>query len=1004
MIQATLKRWIAQSHSWKTFNEFKLPVENEANYTFLHRKDDFYISLFNDMIDLIEIEDFSKNKNELLSVAKGLEIYSLEETNSHFEGINKEINLLYASALYYLAGYTSSAYILANLVVLNESHGKFDHFLWQFLRKNLVEGNYYSDLLIEFLNNGNSNYINALYENIEYDLIESFKQEPNEFITLLIIKSLVKEFKYNNVWIDLNEHSNKNVDYQKIVLNGLRNVPQIWSFFPSQRAAIKKGVLTNNEFSYSLQMPTSAGKTAICELIIYNFLSENRGSRVLFLVPFRALAYELKNFLSKKLKFLDISVKSIYGGNTSNGADEYNIDEVDVLISTPEKIMALDGIIPNIYDDFSLVICDEGHLIDDLNRGLDYELLLTKLRFTKKEGENRKFVFLSAIIPNIEEINAWLGGNDNTVVTSDYKPTQVEYAFLKETRDNFYLHINPHLVEPDSYKLFKFIVKQEHQYLKVETRRVNTYKLKDNIKRKSVATALKAQVTGTVALFTTAKNGNSGVYGLAEETIFQINNLKFPNPIDYADSMTIDKLYEHFRLIFGNDFILTELCKKGVLFHHGDLPQDIREIIENSIRDSKIKLFICNSTLAEGVNLPIKTIVINSTKRYVDEDGEIKQKDILVRDLKNLIGRAGRAGKETKGTVIFINPKSYELFLQLIDNKTEEVTGTLYEFIKLLSDAIQKQSEKIGQRFILENRTIESFPEKYLKIIDSLDYSLVSLLSEEVEIDEFEPFIEKFVNNTFAFNNATDIQLKTLDNVFQLRGSILKEYIKKGEFIYLKRNHLSIRDYNSIINSIDLDNPIWESLVRPFDDVWVSYIIDVLMKFPSVRHSIEEFNEKNSRVVTTEKLVNIIIKWISGAWYDEIAKSCNLEVKAILSIQRGVIDSIIEPFANKVINTVSMFLTNESRQVSKEIKNWVKYLCHGLGNQLQLDLLEIGISDRDTIIKLDKTIKDLDFSYTEKIELMFYLKDEKDSIITNLSTELTTISLEKLVNDIETKL
>ncbi|QGM29319.1 DEAD/DEAH box helicase [Bacillus sp. N3536] len=1004
MIQVNLKKWITQSHSWKTFKEFQLPVENEANYTFLDRKDDFYISLFSTMMDLIEKKDFINNKSEILSVAKGLEIYSLKETKNHFDGINEEINLLYASALYYLAGYTSSAYILANLVSLNDSHNEFEIFLWEFLKKDLGEV-FYSELLNGYLNSGeNLRYLDTLMESIELEIVTALKNNPNDFITLLITKALIEEFIDNNVWTDLKENSNSIVDIRKIILNGLNNTPQIWSFFPSQRAAVKKGILTNNEISYSLQMPTSAGKTAICELIIYNFLNEYKSSRVLFLVPFRALAYELKNSLSEKLRNLNISVKSIYGGNTSNSSEEININDVDVLISTPEMIMALEGAIPNIYDEFSLVICDEGHLLDDINRGLDYELLLTKLRVSKKHGHFRKFVFLSAIIPNIEEINTWLGGNTSTVITSDYKPTQIDYAFLKENIDNFYLNVNPNLEEPDNYKLFKFLVKPEHQYINSETGRLNTYKLKNNIKRKSVATSLKATVTGTVALFTTTKKGKSGVYALAEETIHQINTLELPNPKDYANEIIINKLKEHFELVFGKSYILSDLCEKGVLFHHGDLPQDIREIIENAIRNSEIRMIICNNTLSEGVNLPIKTLVINSTHRTYMEGNKVIHKDMLVRELKNLIGRAGRAGKETKGTVIFVNPNSYDLFTQLIENNTEEVTGTLYEFIKTLAAVIEGQNEKIGNRFILDNETIEKFSEKYLKIIDSLDYSLVSLLTEEIEIDELELVINKFVSNTFAFYSTTEKQSETLENIFQLRGSILKDYIKTGEFIYLKRNNLSIRDYNRIFNLVDLNDDIWLKLESPVDEKWVTTIIDIITSFPSVSHSIEEFNKKNRNILNADILKNIIINWIKGTWYEDMAKYNSLEINDILSIQREVIDSLIEPYANKIINTVSMLLGDEIKQISLEAKNWVKYLAYGLSNRTQLDLVEIGLSDRSAIIKLDIFLKASNFHYTDKIKLIFFLKEKKHEIVSQLSTELTTVSLEKLITDIDTKL
>ena len=83
-------------------------------------------------------------------------------------------------------------------------------------------------------------------------------------------------------------------------------------------------------------------------------------------------------------------------------------ETADVLIITPEKFAALGQNLPDLENSFDTIICDEGHLIDDGNRGLQYELLLTKLK--SSEGNPRKIVFISAILPNVDVIHGWLGG------------------------------------------------------------------------------------------------------------------------------------------------------------------------------------------------------------------------------------------------------------------------------------------------------------------------------------------------------------------------------------------------------------------------------------------------------------------------------------------------------------------------------------------------------------------------------------------------------------------
>src|SRR5690606_5570728 len=102
-----------------------------------------------------------------------------------------------------------------------------------------------------------------------------------------------------------------------------------------------------------------------------------------------------------------------------------SITDVNLLISTPEKFMVIEDIFPGISQLFTTIICDEGHLLDDDSRGLSYELLLSRL---KSQGEEvkRRFIFVSAIIPNISTVNAWLGGSDESLISSDYRPTELD--------------------------------------------------------------------------------------------------------------------------------------------------------------------------------------------------------------------------------------------------------------------------------------------------------------------------------------------------------------------------------------------------------------------------------------------------------------------------------------------------------------------------------------------------------------------------------------------------
>lgn len=111
--------------------------------------------------------------------------------------------------------------------------------------------------------------------------------------------------------------------------------------------------------------------------------------------------------------------------------------------------------------------------------------------------------------------------------------------------------------------------------------------------------------------------------------------------------------------------------------HHAGVSDGIKSAVEYALKESKITNVICTSTLAQGVNLPIKYLIISS----IYQAGE----QIKVRDFHNLIGRTARSGMFTEGTIIFSDPFAYnvdrwkwEQYKRLLDpNNSESYTASI---------------------------------------------------------------------------------------------------------------------------------------------------------------------------------------------------------------------------------------------------------------------------------------------------------------------------------------
>ena len=314
-MRKNLKLWIAQSESWHTFVDFRLPEKAIAKYPFLERTDDFYIALFGKLFDLLNDPKFEEKKDDLLAIGKGLEIYSLKSTRNKFRGVNYSENILYAASLYYLADYSASAWLLANLFSANQYGSDADKFISCFLSRNIQVDNAYVSQLRKYLHRGDITILDEMRETFSQRTKDALKDSPHEYTFYKLASCLIDRFYTDNIWIDLlgQNHYEPQV-WKKYVEANLKRKPPVWDFFPSQKEAINRGILKENK-SFSFQMPTSAGKTALCELIIYNEKRMNPDAKILFLAPFRALASELKSGFSKKIAQLGIKSKTIYGGN-----------------------------------------------------------------------------------------------------------------------------------------------------------------------------------------------------------------------------------------------------------------------------------------------------------------------------------------------------------------------------------------------------------------------------------------------------------------------------------------------------------------------------------------------------------------------------------------------------------------------------------------------------------------------------------------------------------------
>ncbi len=960
-----LRNLMAQMESWEAANEFGIPEKNWANYDVRERSDDLYVACLSEVFDALRMDEGKERAKILDSLAKILVIYSRSAAARHLEGIERHLNQLYAAALFYLAGRPASATFLVRLLPteLDESNEE-EAFLHDFLARNLGRKSELNDLVRGFIEDADTKLLTDVTKVLTGRVRDGLASDSRQFIAATLALHAVKRFSTTNVWTNLRQFAPdfSVKTWRPFFLNGKSFA--MWELLPSQIKGLKAGLLDDLDTTVSLQMPTSAGKTSLCEVLLFNEVKV-RKKKVLFLVPFRALAAEIRSGMSARLEASGIEIMASHGGNIPTRSETSSIEEVDVLIVTPEKFAALDQVIENFADQFATIICDEGHLIDDESRGLSYELLLTRL--TADEKHKRKVVFISAILPNIAQIHKWLGGQETGLATSKYRPVATDYAFLTpHGKNGWMLDVNPIYDQPLHYALYGFLGDDDFRYLNPETKKLNLISGRSSFIALTAASALRARVSGPVAVFTTTR-GDKGIAGIGEK-IHELCTLgaaiaqNAPALPEELSSVT-----GYCRFLLGAGHLLPRLLEFGVGFHHGKMPQELRRVMEECIEAKTINILLCTSTLAEGVNLPIRTLVVHTVRRYNIENAALEF--IKRRSIKNMIGRVGRAGKETRGRVVFVtNTERHYIREVLKEENMEPAHGRLFGLVQILDAHLKRH------QITLKNELLEQQKPWFLALIDSIDQAIIDLIPEETPVDEVAEQINELLDRTLASHQDSSKEFKKhLSALFKLRGGRLKELVPSASWGLLKRTGSSPRFWKQAEKVGVLASKLWTTLVDAADSEWTKEIVIPLLEFPNTGELIEP-----------KVTVKVINGWMAGRTYAELAVVCGKPVDEVLEIICGEIDFRLQELVSKACQLA--IAKHGEDNVSEMAEAWPSLLRYGLGTLQQLDLFERGATDRLAVWGIQRELDRQEIDLRGKA-LMKHIRDNQSDFYEALQSD-----------------
>jgi helicase len=402
---------------------------------------------------------------------------------------------------------------------------------------------------------------------------------------------------------------------------------------PPQSDSIQAGLLEGENILVSA--PTASGKTLIAMIAILNFLSKHTG-KIIYLSPLRALASEkyseFKNI--EKIPFGKKIKVSVSTGDFE--IVDKNLEKSDVLVLTNEKMDSIIRHNADWLDEIGLVISDEVHLIGDESRGPTLEMILTHLKLL---DTNPQIVGLSATITNSEEIASWL---DSKLVKNDWRPVP----------------------------LTEGVSEDGHVYMN----NGNNFDFEQSLMGTPIDLGLQSIKNGGQSLiFAETRTRSKSLAIKASDAISKILKQNELTKLKMISEKILSE-NEHTDLILT----LSSIIKKGVAFHHAGLNQKCREIIENEFRLGSIKLLSSTPTLAAGVNLPARRVVISNINRYNVKVGVNQPISIL--EYKQLCGRAGRPQYDDYGESIIVgNGNTDDIFERYIQGEPEPIKSKITE-------------------------------------------------------------------------------------------------------------------------------------------------------------------------------------------------------------------------------------------------------------------------------------------------------------------------------------
>lgn len=979
--------------------EFEIREENYPKFT-MNTDDLTYTTIFalsrycEERID----HPNSLDLPELLSDLSVVSQYYDATVKSRHRQQHDSVFLLLGATAFFLADNHGSAKVLINQIETWPAHGDIATVLYAALYYLLLG----SDPVVQLTEDEQHRYYNAFCRHFQNGEDESFAiQAVIDLRTKALNSGDIYDVTYadyllcitlsaieHSAWILLPKLSNNSRQLWSKYLSSPDSIKLLW---PAQKAIFEAGVLSGS--NCVVPLPTGVGKTKSIELIIRSRFM-NPGTQIAVVIaPLRALCHEITMDLSSAFGN-SIIINQITDTPQVDFELKPLINTQYVVVCTPEKFSYILRHDPKILELICLFIFDEAHLFDDTTRGAQYELLLSEI--ARSKADTAQMVLFSAVLSNSDQISGWLFSDRTQIVDhSLVKSTEKSVGFLSSDH-------TIHYFEKDNMTAESFFVPKS---INVTALQRKPRERKDRVFPENTPKDLALYFAVRLC-----KHEGAAVFAGQARSIPPIMNrivevsdrgYDLHRLTELGDSGQIEKLSNLYQRHYGPNSELTQAAKLGALSHYANLPNGIKLSVEYALRKGHAHFVVCTTTLAEGVNIPIRYLFLTTFSQ-----GNSR---IQIRKLQNLIGRTARSGIYTEGSAIVTDTKYYdnrqtkahggvykwaECLRMFEGDSTEACTSAILSLVSNLEIdyEVRFDGKKVAQFIINHYGEKECFSklEKSLKkgyanatakqaddiifekvhyiqqIVESIENYLCFIYEIQTDSLQFFETTNKLVKSTFAYYLANDQQKKDLESIFAVVAKRIADEIETKYSPY----------YAKSLYGIDKDTIILKWVDDQFSDL-NDYNYNESQLLAAIVNLFRTLSL--SQIGVSEEAYQFILnEWLEGKSYLQMFDENNGKIQ-ITQIEKICSNSISYSLCFLLGNILDA-IGDRNNALAEKLSILQRRIKYGVSTLFQILVCENIVDDRLFAQLLEGELSDTEKVTTEK-DLIALMKSNRQRVL-----------------------